>query len=322
MRHFILKAAGALLFASFASSASSADNVNVRFSWKLKTEYAHFYLGLDKGLYRDEGINPVFGEGAGAQAAIGSIIQGQEDIAVIPGVLAITAIQKGAPIKIIALYQPVLPLIVLSQSDAPVTKPKEMEGKSIATCPGDAAGDYLAAFCSRNAIDCGKIKVARMDCGARLAQFIEKRVDMISTYLNTDIPIFLERLGRTYPYITMADYGMKVPGLALVASDQAIASKAGVLKRFLKATNAALKELKVDPQAAATAMKSAWSLGPSDAVILRQVHETLKTFKVPESKPAGWVDVSNIEDALSLLGTGQGLGTPKKPEAYFTNELL
>lgn len=321
MKRWVLMAASTLVCSAFAFGAMAADEVNVRFSWKLKAEYAQFYLGLEKGLYQAEGIAPVFGEGAGAQAAVASLIQGQEDVAVIPGIFALTAIQKDMPIKIIALYQPVVPLVILSHPDAPVASPQDMEGKSIATCTGDTAGEYLNAFCQKNGIDCGKIKAVRMDCGARIPQFTQKGVDMTSTYLNIDVPVLKERIG-TFPLMTMADYGMRVPGLALVASDAAIASKPDVLKRFLKATGAALQAMSADPQAAATALKTVWSPAPSDAVALEQVQETVKTFVAKDGHPVGWTSDADMTEALSLLSTEASFGTPKEPKAYYTNELL
>ncbi|MGE0502341.1 MAG: ABC transporter substrate-binding protein [Rhizobiaceae bacterium] len=322
MKRWVLKTASTLVCTAFAFGASAADDVKVRFSWKLKAEYAQFYLGQQSGLYEAEGIAPTFGEGAGAQAAVASLIQGQEDIAVIPGVFALTAIQKDMPIKIIALYQPVVPLVILSHPEAPVAAPKDMEGKSIASCTGDTAGEYLSVFCQKNGIDCGKITVVRMDCGARIPQFTQKGVDMVSTYLNIDVPVLKERLGVSFPLMTMADYGMKVPGLALVASDAAIAAKPDVLKRFLKATSGAVQAMSADPQAATDALKAIWSPAPSDAVALEQVQATVATFVAKEGHPVGWVDEADIAEALALLSTESSFGTAKDPKAFYTNELF
>jgi NitT/TauT family transport system substrate-binding protein len=227
---------------------------------EVKAEYAEFYLGQQKGLYEAQGIAATFGEGAGAQAAVASVIQGQDDIAVIPGVFALTAIQKGIPIKIIALYQPVAPLVIISHAEAPVTKPKELEGKSFAICTGDTVGEYLSAFCKKNGIDCGRVNVVRMDCSTRFPQFTEKRADLVSAYLNNDVPALEARLGTSFPMMAVGDYGMKIPGSALIASDAAIASKPDVLKRFLKATDGALRAMSDNPKAAADAIKAVWTL--------------------------------------------------------------
>jgi NitT/TauT family transport system substrate-binding protein len=80
MKRWFFLIVSALSFTAFSFGALAADEVKVRFSWKLKAEYAEFYLGQQKGLYEAQGIAATFGEGAGAQAAVASVIQGQDDI--------------------------------------------------------------------------------------------------------------------------------------------------------------------------------------------------------------------------------------------------
>src|SRR5690606_16081334 len=102
-----------------ATMAQPAD-FNVRFSWKLKGEYGGFYAAQEQGYYEKHGLKVHLGEGAGAQAALGALLQGQEDVVVLPGMFALTAIAKGMPIKLAALYAPKASTILLSFPDKPV----------------------------------------------------------------------------------------------------------------------------------------------------------------------------------------------------------
>src|SRR6185437_3989161 len=78
-----------------APAARADEAFNVRFSWKLKGEYAPFFLARDRGLFTKAGFTVHLGEGAGADAALGAVLQGQEDVVVIPGIYALSAISKG-----------------------------------------------------------------------------------------------------------------------------------------------------------------------------------------------------------------------------------
>lgn len=167
------------------SQSAFAETVNLRFSWKLKGEYAFFYLGQKSGLYRDAGIDVNLGEGAGAQSALASVVQGREDLAVIPGIFAITAIQKGMPVKIVALYQPAAPVVLLSHQASPVARPADLEGKSIASAVGETSTAYLDVFCSRNRIDCSKIKKINMDTAS--GRFFRMRARSALTIYGTAI---------------------------------------------------------------------------------------------------------------------------------------
>lgn len=74
-----------------ASSQPSAANeaLKVRFTWKIKGEYAPFYMAQAKGLFAQAGLQVTMAEGAGGQAAMAALMQGQEDVVVAPGVYAL-----------------------------------------------------------------------------------------------------------------------------------------------------------------------------------------------------------------------------------------
>ena len=84
----------------------------VRFTWKIKGPYAPLYVAQDKGLFAKQGLAVTMGEGAGGQAAMAALMQGQEDAVVAPGVYALTTVSKGMPVKIVALYHPATPLAI------------------------------------------------------------------------------------------------------------------------------------------------------------------------------------------------------------------
>lgn len=304
------------------SSASAADQVKARFSWKLKGEYAFFYLGQERDLYGKKQIGLSLGEGAGAQAALGAVLQGQEDVAILPGIFAISAIQKGMPVKLIALYQPAAPVVIISHPENPVTKPGELEGKTIAHAVGETGTSYLSVLCAKNNVDCGKLSKVQMDSQSRVPQFLQKKIDLVSVYLTNDLPLLVERTGVDYPVLDLAQFGLEVPGLAIVASEEGIRKRGDVLRRFLAATNEAIEATRADPAAAVTALKAAWAGSPSDKVLEKQIVETSRSIPAQGEKPLGWISEQAIENALALLATEPDFGKPRPTAAFYTNDLL
>jgi len=317
-----LRAGALVAVLALASSAWAADEVKVRFSWKLKGEYAHLYLAQEKGLYASKDLAVRMGEGAGAPAALGALLQGQEDVVVMPAIFAASAIQKGMPVKIIALYQPKTPVVLISQVDKPVLKPKDLEGKSIAHSVGETGTSYLSVFCAVNQIDCSKVKKVQMDAQSRVPQFLQKQVDVVSLYKNNDLPVIEARVGTKFPMLDLAQYGLAIPGLAAVSSNALIAKKPDVLKRYLAAVNEGIDATRKDPKAATAAIAKAWQGGPSADVIEAQVRATMEAIETQPGKPTGWTDPKTIVQALELLKTDESIGTPKPAETFFTNDLL
>ena len=307
---------------TLASGAWAADDLNVRFSWKLKGEYGHLYLAQDQGLYTKNNLVVKMGEGAGAPAALGALLQGQEDVVIMPAIFAISAIQKGMPLKIIALYHPKTPVVLISHPDKPVLQPKDLEGKTVAHSVGETGTSYLSAFCAVNKIDCGKVKKVQMEAQSRVPQFLQKQVDVVSVYLNNDLPILEARTGTKFPVLDMAQYGFAIPGLAAVTSDAVIAKKPDVLKRYLAAVDKGIEATRKDPKAAVAAMTKIWQGAPSAAVIEAQVRATIDAVEVQPGKPVGWMDAKFVTQALELLKTDEAIGTPKPATSFFTNDFL
>lgn len=306
----------------FSSAALAADDVRVRFSWKLKGEYGHLYLAQDRGIYAAKNLAVRMGEGAGSQAALGALVQGQEDVVIMPAIFAASAIQKGMPIKIIALYHSKTPVVMISHPDKPILKPQDLEGKIVAHSVGETGTSYLGTFCAVNNIDCTKIKKVQMDAQSRVAQFLQNQVDAVSIYRTSDLPVLEQRTGTKFPILDLAQYGLVVPGLAAVTSDAAIASKPHVLKRYLAAVGEGIDATRRDPRAAANAIAKVWQVGPPVDVIEAQVRATIDAMVREEGKPIGWVDVKLIEQAIELLKTEQAIDHPKPAASFFTNELL
>jgi NitT/TauT family transport system substrate-binding protein len=305
-----------------ASSARAEDTFNVRFSWKLKGEYAPFYLAKEKGLFAKEGLAVRLGEGAGSEAALGSMLQGNEDVVVIPAIYALSAISKGMPVKVISLIQPVAPAGIVSHPERPIATPQDLEGKSLAATVGDTTMDYLKVLCSQNHVDCGKIKLVMMNVQARLSQFMSKQVDGMSNYWNIDMPQLEYTSKQKFVELDVGKYGERVPGLSIVTSDAAIMKNPEKLKHFLRAMNAGFDATSDDVPGATQALRNAWEGGPPQVVVETQVRLSNQTFPVIQGKPRGWIEDNVVGSALRLLKESGQIGEAKPLDNYFTNSLL
>lgn len=303
-------------------SASAADEVRVRFSWKLKGEYGDLYLAQDRRFYAARDLAVRMGEGAGAQAALGALVQGQKDIVIMPGIFAASAIQKGMPIKIIALYHPKTPVVMISHPDKAILKPQDLEGKIVAHAVGETGTSYLGTFCAVNKIDCTRIKMVQMDAQSRIAHFLQSQVDAVSIYRTSDLPVLEQRTGIKFPILDLAQYGLVVPGLAAVTSDAAIARNPDVLKRYLAAVGEGIDATRRDPRAAANAIAKVWQVGPPVDVLEAQVRATIDAMVPEEGKPIGWIEAKLIDQTIELLATEQAVDHPRPAASFFANELL
>lgn len=307
---------------AIATSAWAQEEVKLRFSWKLKGEYAPLYVAQEKGYYAQQGLVVRLGEGAGAQAALGALLQGQEDVVLLPAVFALSAISKGMPIKLIALYHPRTPIALISMPENPVRTPKDLEGKSVATAIGETATTYLGSFCRVNGIDCDKVKRVQMNSQIRVAQFLQKQVDTVTVYQTNDLPLLQEAQQTKFVILEMDKNGLSIPGMALATSDALIARKPELFRKLLKAVGDGVTEAKRDPSAAAQIMIKSWSGAPSLTAVTAQVKATVDAIPMQGSRPPGWIDEKVITEALALLQSTGEIATPMPSAAYFTNRFF
>jgi NitT/TauT family transport system substrate-binding protein len=238
-----ISAIGLAAFALFAPAVSppafAADAFKVRFSWKLKGEYAPLYMAKDLNAFDKAGLDVAMGEGAGAPAALTALLQGQEDAVVMPAAFALTAIAKGMPIRIAALYHPRAPLGFVSLPHSAVREPKDLEGKKFAVSVGDTLASYLPVFCRKTKIDCEKITKVTVNPQVRNSQFIAKQIDVIGAYLNVDLPLLEPIVKDKLIALDVTKYGLALPGLSVVVSDAGIQQKPEAISRFINAVRSA-----------------------------------------------------------------------------------
>ncbi len=311
------------LAATAVAGMATAQDVNVRFSWKLKGEYAHMYVAQEKGYFKQEGLNVRLGEGAGAPAALGALQQGQEDAVLMPGIHALAAITKGMPVKIIALYHPYTPMAIISYPDNPIRTPKDLEGKTLPTSVGETATTYLEVLCRVNNVDCKKVNRIQMASQARAAQFLARKVDGLSVFQTNEWPMLrAQHKDVQFVVLDLAQYGLRVPGMALVTSDRHIAEKPEALRKLLRATAKGVVEARRDPAEAARLMLKSWSGGPAETIVTEQVKATVEAIPVDGGRPVGWIDEKVIADALELLQSTKEIEAAKPVASYYTNALL
>ena len=312
----------AAVLLAFVGTTAAQDPVNVRFSWKLKGEYAPFYLAQEMGLYKSENLEVRLGEGAGAQAALGGLTQGREDIVVLPGIFALTAIQKGLPVKLVTMYHPKTPVVLLTFPDKAARTPKDLRGMTVAHSVGETGTSYLDAFLRLNGVDPSEVKRAMMNAQSRVPAFIQRQVDVVSVYQTNDLPIMLETQKTNFVMMDMVEFGLAVPGLSLVTSDQNIGKRADILKRFLRASAAGVTAAKKDPMAATQALRKNWQNPPSETAVLQQIKATLEAIEIPSDHQIGWINEKTVADALQLLKSAGEIEAPKPVTEYYTNALL
>jgi len=323
-RRLIVAAAAALLApgAWQPAHAQAPGKVTVRFTWKLKGEYAPLFVALDKGYYKAEGLEVDLAEGSGAQTVLKLLASGNEKFGYGPAVSAAQAASQGLPVKVVALYQTKAPMGVISFPDVPLKSPKDLEGKRLAISVGETFGDMLAPFTRINNVDISKIQQIQMDASARTAQFLTRKIDVMSVYLSNEWPQIEKRAGVKFNVLRVSDFGMNLLGASVIVGNAFAEQNPKIVEKLLRATAKGYRDAMADPKEAAKIMAKYMKVPEDPEVLERQVEATVVSTNAPAGNPVGWQDGADWQANLTLLKETGGIAEIKPLSAYFSNDYL
>ena len=325
------KAAIAMTLAGTLTIAGAGQNValgqileklTVRFTWKLKGEYAPLYVALDKGYFKAEGLEVHLAEGNGAQNVLRAVGAGNEKFGYGPAVAAAQAVTQGLPVKVAALYQTSAPMGVIAFPEIPLKAPKDLEGKRLAISVGETFGDMIRPFTRINNVDLSKIQLIQMDASARTSQFLTRKIDVMSVYLSNELPQLEKRIGAKFNVLKVTDYGLNVLGSSMYVSNAFAEQNPETVRKLLRAIAKGYRDAMADPKEAAKIMAKYMAVPEHPDVLEQQVIATVVTTNAPAGRPLAWQADADWQANLNLLKETGAIADVKPLGTYFTNQFL
>lgn len=322
----IATSSGAPLKAQPAGEPQSArqtkQHVIVRFSWKLKGEYAPLFVALDKGYYKQEGLDVELAEGSGAETVVKMVGLGTDKITYGPATVGAEAVDKGLPVQVVAVYQTQVPIAVISFPDVPLKTPKDLEGHTLGVSIGETFANLVEPFERINKLDPSKIHVIQMNSSARASQFMARKIDFMSLYLSNELPLFEKQAGVKFNVLKISDFGLKLMGAAFLVNEEYAKTHASTLRKLLRATARGYADAEKDYKGAAAIMAKHMSLKIDSDVLDQQVEATMNSLSKIPGKPLGWQSEEDWKSNLELLKDGHMINHIKDPHSYYTNAYL
>lgn len=304
------------------NSTGAPEKLTVRFTWKLYGVYAPLFVALDKRYFAAEGLTVDLAEGSGSENVVKLIAAGTDKVSFGTGVVAAEAISEGLPIKVIANYMPVNPLGLISFPDVPLKTPKDLEGRTVGLATGETFSSMLGPFARLNGVDLSKVKTVQFNGATRNAEFVAHKIDVISVYLNNDLPLLASKLHVNFNVLNPADFGLKLMGTSYFVNASFADDHGDVLRRLLRATARGYADAFKNSTEATAILNKHMTLKMDPAVLEGQVKETLAaTTKIP-GKPLGWQTDELWKSNLDLLKASGSIHQIKNLREYYTNDFL
>ena len=312
----------AALLAALAWPAMAEDQASLRLNWIIYGFHTPFYLGVDKGFYKQNGIDLTIGEGRGSGVAVQAVASGSDTFGLADGGSIIAGAAKGAPARAVMGIMNSSPYAICVRKDSGITTLKGLEGKTISATSGEAGLNIFPAILSHNDMAPDAITFLRVDAEAKLVAYLQNRVPAVLCGAENQA-LILEDKGVPTLVLSYPKLGVNTEGLAIVATPDTIEKKADMVRRFIRATQMSFEAAIKDPEASVDAgMKAKPSMDRTLA--LKQLNAGLQLIKSPHGpdQPIGWMAAEDWSETLALMKQYQDLHTDMPATAFWTNDLL
>jgi NitT/TauT family transport system substrate-binding protein len=237
--------------------------------------HAPYYVALDKGFFTEEGLDVKISRGYGSGDTVLKLAAGQYDIGLAAiGALITARANENAAVKGIMLYLTRDMLTIWVRDEGKITSPKDLEGKTISTTPGNGHFVMFPAFAKGAGFDASKVKWVTVDGAAMGPMLINKQIDAAPFFASHGPRIEAQAAERgvklkPFPY---ADYGLKIYSTSLIARDETIQKDPDTLARFVRASLKGMRwaadhsdesariVMKYNPEVTFEATKGAWEV--------------------------------------------------------------
>ena len=195
--------------------AFAATDLKFALPWIPHGGYAFLFAAKKLGLWSNKGLNVQIDRGYGSGETCKRVALGQYDYGLADFATMVKLADDGLPLVCVAMVDHVSQLGILSLKESNITKPKDLEGKTLGTTAGSADYALWPAFVAATGIDAGKVNINIVGPELRLRLLTEKKIDAIGSVYGSDAPIFLSR-GIPYNLMLHAKYGLEMYSNAII----------------------------------------------------------------------------------------------------------
>jgi PAS domain S-box-containing protein len=211
------------------NAANKLQTVKLQLKWQHQFQFAGYYAAIEKGFYRDAGLNVELLLPESELSPIDAVNQGKADFG-IAGTEILLARSKNKKVVVLASILQHSPNILLVNKNSGIKTPRQLKGKTLALETDSAE---IIAFLSKSMVFPKPDKIVPLKYDA--SQLVNGEVDAISAYI-TDEPYFLNSIGFQYQIISPGQSDIDFYGDLLFTTDSLIRSNPQLVENFRQAS--------------------------------------------------------------------------------------
>jgi len=221
-----------LVSASFAESTSASEKLEkviLRLKWRHQFQFAGYYAAIEKGYYRNAGMDVKLLEDDGAEESVQTVVSGRAQFGIGASEVLLQRSQGVPVVALAAIYQH-SPLVFLVTEDSDITNIHQLAGKRVMLENHSAE---LLAYLRAEGLTMDDLEKLPHTYGVN--ELLEGKADAISAYL-TDEPFNILEKNLNYRVFLPQSSGIDFYGDLLFTSEEEIKKHPQRVQAFVEAT--------------------------------------------------------------------------------------
>jgi NitT/TauT family transport system substrate-binding protein len=326
-----LKACAAFAAAiSFATPSVAADLLPIKFSlsFSLAADAAPYLLALERGYFREAGLDVTFDASSGSGEAVtrvasGVYQMGSSDFATL---VEFASRQPAVSPKAVAVIYDRSPQAIITLATSGITKPSDLAGRTVGGGATDGPARMFPAFLNAAGVAKDAVKWRQISPQIRDSMLLTKQVDAVAgndytSWFNMKANgAKLEDI-RIIPY---AEFGLDVYSNSIIASISLLKEHPEAVQGFVNAALRGWREAVADPKAATATLLKRDKLTNGDIELERLVF-LLKTEVMTDHAKKhgiGSIDPRRMEQNIATITESFGLTAAPAVSAVYDGRFV
>lgn len=194
----------------------SSEKVSIQLKWHHQFQFAGYYAALEKGYYKEEGLDVTLKDRDVSKNNVEQILNGESEYGIADSVLFLYQANEK-PIVIISPIFQHSPNVLITLKNSGIDSPYKLIGKKIAMYPNDADGLPILAMLYETGVL--KQGIKRINTHFNIDSLVKKEVDAHHGYI-TNEPFMMLQKGVETNIINPQHFGVDFYGDMLFTSQE------------------------------------------------------------------------------------------------------